>query len=70
MLGPELRAIRERRLLSLTEVCEASGISTSALSAFELGERYPALDTVERLCAALNLTLVVGPKDTHWEEND
>jgi transcriptional regulator with XRE-family HTH domain len=41
-----------------------TGLSTEAVSAVERGGRYPSLDTLERLAAALEFTAVIGPDRT------
>jgi len=68
MLGQELRAIREKRGLSLAEIAAASGISREALGAVERGDRYPTLRTLEALCECLNLHILIGPSETIIEE--
>lgn len=63
-LGASLLAVRSKRGYSLRAVAQMSGLSTEAVSAVERGVRYPSLDTLERLAAALEFTVVIGPDRT------
>lgn len=67
-LGTEIRAVRERKVLSLRECAETSGVSRGALAAVERGRRYPSLKTLEALAECLGVTFVIGPRDTILEE--
>lgn len=56
LLGKSIREIRLRRGLTQRELSEAiCGISESALRCYELGERRPKLDTLERIAKALDV---------------
>ncbi|EMF00653.1 XRE family transcriptional regulator [Streptomyces mobaraensis NBRC 13819 = DSM 40847] len=48
-MGPRLRAVRERRGVTLADVGRATGISSSTLSRIETGRRKPTLEVVLRL---------------------
>ncbi|MEU8513566.1 XRE family transcriptional regulator [Kitasatospora sp. NPDC048722] len=48
-MGPRLRAVRERRGVTLTDVCRATGISPSTLSRIETGRRKPTLEVLLHL---------------------
>ncbi|MFE0446150.1 helix-turn-helix domain-containing protein [Streptomyces fungicidicus] len=48
-MGPRLRAVRERRGVTLADVCCATGISPSTLSRIETGRRKPTLEVVLQL---------------------
>ncbi|AYL34086.1 MULTISPECIES: helix-turn-helix domain-containing protein [Streptomyces] len=48
-MGPRLRAVRERRGVTLSDVCRATGISPSTLSRIETGRRKPTLEVVLQL---------------------
>lgn len=55
-LGKSIREIRLRRGLTQREVSEAiGGISESALRSYELGERSPKQDALERIAKALDV---------------
>ena len=56
LLGKSIREIRLRRGLTQREVSEAiGGISESALRSYELGERRPKQNTLERIAKALDV---------------
>ena len=56
LLGKSIREIRLRRGLTQREVSEAiGGISESALRSYELGERSPKQDALERIAKALDV---------------
>jgi transcriptional regulator with XRE-family HTH domain len=64
MIGQELRAIREQRGISARLIAAEAGISRSALTAIERGERYPSLETLEALASCLRINIVIGPTET------
>jgi len=51
-----LKAAREMRGLSQSELAEKSGLQPSAISHFETGGRSPSFDNLKRLADALNVT--------------
>ena len=56
LLGKSIREIRLRRGLTQREVSEAiGGISESALRSYELGERVPKQNTLERIAETLDV---------------
>lgn len=56
LLGKSIREIRLRRGLTRREVSEAiGGISESALRSYELGERRPKQNTLERIAETLDV---------------
>lgn len=56
LLGKSIREIRLRRGLTQREVSEAiAGISESALRSYELGERRPKQNTLERIAETLDV---------------
>lgn len=56
LLGKSIREIRLRRGLTQREVSEAiGGISESALRSYELGERRPKQNTLERIAETLDV---------------
>lgn len=56
LLGKSIREIRLRRALTQREVSEAiGGISESALRSYELGERRPKQNTLERIAETLDV---------------
>lgn len=56
-MGPRLRAAREHRGATLTEVSRATGISPSTLSRIETGRRRPTLEVVVRLAREYGVSL-------------
>ena len=56
LLGKSIRELRLRRGLTQREVSEAiGGISESALRSYELGERRPKQNTLERIAETLDV---------------
>jgi len=63
-IGPRLRAVRERRQVTLAGLSQASGISASTLSRLESGGRKPTLELLLRLAGAHKVPvdeLISGP---------
>ena len=56
-LGQRLRELRDRADLSLRELAKRIGISSPFLSDVELGRRFPSEEILEKLAAALNVSL-------------
>ncbi|KQX05862.1 XRE family transcriptional regulator [Leifsonia sp. Root1293] len=56
-VAPRLRALRQRRELTLAELAERTGISVSTLSRLESGTRKPALDLLMRLAGVYRVSL-------------
>lgn len=56
-IGPRLRAVRERRGVTLADVSCATGISPSTLSRIETGRRKPTLEMVLQLAKEYGLAL-------------
>jgi len=56
-IGPRLKAWRKKRGLTLGELAEQTGISTSTISRLEAGKRAPNLELVVPLARALRLEL-------------
>jgi transcriptional regulator with XRE-family HTH domain len=52
-----LRQERERKGLSMTRVAEMSGLSQGMISLVEHEERNPSLDTLLRICGAMEIDL-------------
>lgn len=70
MLGKDLCEARERRGLSIRDLSADSGVSREAISAIERGDRYPSLQTLEALCHALTISVIIGPDETVVEADD
>lgn len=56
-VGPRLKHLRTRREITLTELAEETGISTSTLSRLEAGLRRPTLEQLLPLASAYGVTL-------------
>ena len=52
-----LRAIRERKGVSLRALKKASGVAVSSLAQFEAGKGDPQLSTLKKLAKALRCTV-------------
>ncbi|MER5946829.1 XRE family transcriptional regulator [Streptomyces sp. NPDC001904] len=56
-MGTRLRAAREQRGVTLTDVSRATGVAVSTLSRIETGRRRPTLETVLRLAKEYGTSL-------------
>jgi transcriptional regulator with XRE-family HTH domain len=56
-VGPRLRALRQRRSITLTQLAEITGISLSTLSRLESGGRKPTLELLLPLARAYQVPL-------------
>ncbi|GAA4587528.1 transcriptional regulator with XRE-family HTH domain [Actinoplanes octamycinicus] len=56
-VGPQLRSLRLKRDITLTQLAETTGISVSTLSRLESGTRKPTLELLLPLAEAYQVTL-------------
>lgn len=56
-VGPRLKQLRQRRDITLSDLAEETGISTSTLSRLEAGLRRPTLEQLLPLARAYGVTL-------------
>lgn len=56
-IAERLKALRDRRRLTLDELARLSGVSRAMISRIERGEASPTAQLLSRLCAALDVTL-------------
>jgi len=56
-VGPRLRAIRQRRSVTLVDLSSSTGISVSTLSRLESGQRRPTLELLLQLATAHGVPL-------------
>ena len=56
-IGPRLRALREKKSLTLVAVSESTGISASTLSRLESGQRKPTLELLLGLASVYGVTM-------------
>lgn len=71
-IGLRIRARRLALRLTQEKLAERVDISTSFVGHLERGEKIPSVDTLARLCAALDLSLdylVLGQKQDCNREN-
>ena len=59
-LGRAVRELREQRGRSQSQLAKASGMTQSAVARFEAGGTVPTLPVLERLAAALDVSLTVS----------
>ena len=55
LLGKSIRRIRMRRNMTQRELANAAGLGESALRSYELGERRPKQNTLERIAETLDV---------------
>lgn len=55
LLGKSIRRIRMRRNMTQRELANAAGLGESAFRSYELGERSPKQNTLERIVKALDV---------------
>lgn len=56
-IGAEVRALREQRGWSQTELAKRAGMTQSAMARFEAGGTTPTLPVLERIAEALEMRL-------------
>jgi ribosome-binding protein aMBF1 (putative translation factor) len=59
-IGAEVRALREQRGWSQTELAKRAGMTQSAMARFEAGGTTPTLPVLERIAEALEMRLSVA----------
>ena len=64
-VGPNIRAIRERRGYSLRALAELCGLSVNAISLIERGENSPTVSSLHALSAALEVPITEFFHDDH-----
>lgn len=64
-VGPRVRALREERGISLSELARRASVGKATLSGLETGTRNPTLETLQSVAAALDLplTALLGGRD-------
>ena len=56
-VGARIAQLRVTRNISQYALWKRSGIAQGALSQYEAGQKTPGIDTLERICAGLGITL-------------
>src|SRR5918995_5369359 len=62
-VGPRLRALRQQRDMTLTDIAATTGISVSTLSRLEAGQRRPSLELLLPIAQTYGLPVdeLIGP---------
>jgi transcriptional regulator with XRE-family HTH domain len=56
-IGKKIREIRKANGQKLLNISEATGLSQPFISEIERGVKVPSIDTLEKICSALGITL-------------
>ena len=67
----QIKQLRKQFHITQTELARKIGVSASTVAMYEIGEREPSLDTLDKLCQVFNTdmdTLVGRAKKTTPEE--
>ncbi len=56
-IGKRMIELREEKMLTTNKLAGLAGIAQSALRSIELNEKSPTIVTLDRICAALDITL-------------
>ena len=67
-VGEKIKELRKKRKLSQEQLEARCGISQSAISAIEKGQRSPTLDTLTLIAAGLRVSVIDLTEDTKKEE--
>lgn len=57
VVGDRIKEARESHKLSMTELAEKSGLTISAISQFESGERLPSLGSLDKIADAFQISV-------------
>ena len=63
VLKRNMRVFRIKRKLTQQELANRSGVHQVTIARYETGNKLPSLETLSRIAAALNITLVTIVKD-------
>ena len=55
IFSDNFRDARKHAKMTQEQLAEKSGVSTNHIGLIEAGRRFPSIDTLERLCQALNV---------------
>ncbi|URN95401.1 MAG: XRE family transcriptional regulator [Candidatus Pristimantibacillus lignocellulolyticus] len=56
-IGSTIRAIRKRKNMTITQICEATGLSQGFMSQVETNKTSPSISTLESIANTLNVPL-------------
>ncbi|MGI6030373.1 MAG: helix-turn-helix domain-containing protein [Eubacteriales bacterium] len=65
-VGARLRSIRKKKKMTLTELAQQTGLSVGFLSNLERDLCSPTLEYVQRICAALDISLIKLLDNKNW----
>ena len=57
-VNKQITLIRENKNLSVNKLSQLAGISQTGLREIELGNKQPTISTLEKICTALDISLV------------
>lgn len=69
-LGEALRAARKKKGMSQKEIGKSVGIDQPSISTIERGESSVRVDTLFRLLAALDMELVIQPRQKSLNQRE
>lgn len=71
IIGDRIKQCRESQELSITKLAEESGLTISAISQFESGDRDPSLESLDKLVDALEVSAdyLMGRDEKLSDEN-
>jgi len=69
-LGEALRAARKKKGMSQREIGKSVGIDQPSISTIERGESSVRVDTLFRLLAALDMELVIQPRQKSLNQRE
>ena len=65
-VGARVRSIRKHKKLTLTELAQETGLSPAFLSNLERNLCSPTLENIQRICSALDISLLKLLEDKNW----
>jgi HTH-type transcriptional regulator / antitoxin HipB len=69
-LGEALRAARKKKGMTQQQVGKSVGLDQASLSKIERGEASARIDTLFRLAAALDIELIIRPRQKPLDESE
>lgn len=68
-VGQAIKALRLKQGMTQTQLADKVGMSTNAVSFWELGKTYPPKNTIERLCEVFGISQALFQLSTIEEED-
>ena len=71
IVGDKIKQCRENQGLSMTDLAKKTGMTISAISQFESGDRAPSLESLDKLADALEVSVdyLMGREEKISDEN-